>query len=595
MPYQAQRARYWLLVEAQLSRGSPQQVIPLKNNLATFYSDTGQWADILCRPFDHPLLYLHFWVLHDWAQSDPALERHVLVASVCRFAAGYTHLQILDSSSQFDVSYLGLAQQLLSESQHQLSYLFPAAAPFWDDYPPFEPDLWTGAKISVAAVAHHLNRTAALPDLIALVTALNHIMQIRYDLTTLRHDIYRRHYSYPIRQAMHAAAIDPQQPVSAERLLGAFVLTNTAQKLGEECHTHLEIARTLSEWLHLPTFGAYWSTVEQLIAEFVEMFSLKTPRQSSTLAMAPAVDTLPTVIDMAARYLRSDLTFRESWEVQRRGIFGAKEVTGRAFPSGLILEILCQHATAHNLSAAVDQVFHTLEATGYRYYDHPHLPPDSDDLALLLRLYQYASHPPALEEPLGWLVERMGETGQIPVWLQPPGENNVSLWGNACAAVEANVLLGLLAYDAVTYRALIDAMGRAWLERIAARGMRAFHHYVPLYSLWVSFQLLDRLSQPTDAARATLTRLFESEVRRPQPSPQEAAFLTLMCHTAPGLADRFKPAWITQLCKMQRYDGAWLAEPLYGTPTRGERATWYASTSVTTAFCYHALKCGRRE
>jgi hypothetical protein len=52
----------------------------------------------------------------------------------------------------------------------------------------------------------------------------------------------------------------------------------------------------------------------------------------------------------------------------------------------------------------------------------------------------------------------------------------------------------------------------------------------------------------------------------------------------------FRVEWLTKLFKSQRYDGSWLAEPLFGTPTRGELATWYASSSVTTGFCYHALK-----
>ena len=59
----------------------------------------------------------------------------------------------------------------------------------------------------------------------------------------------------------------------------------------------------------------------------------------------PYVDTLPKVVEMAEGYLLSDLTFRESWEVQRRGLFGLAEMTGKAIdilsqdPDGFFLMV----------------------------------------------------------------------------------------------------------------------------------------------------------------------------------------------------------------------------------------------------------------
>ena len=87
----------------------------------------------------------------------------------------------------------------------------------------------------------------------------------------------------------------------------------------------------------------------------------------------------------------------------------------------------------------------------------------------------------------------------------------------------------------------------------------------------------------------------ERDAARPVLSPQESAFLILACLSAgDGLAEKLeallKPAWPLRLYKSQRYDGSWAAESLYGTPTRGEFAAWYSSRTVTTAFCYHALK-----
>jgi hypothetical protein len=74
---------------------------------------------------------------------------------------------------------------------------------------------------------------------------------------------------------------------------------------------------------------------------------------------------------------------------------------------------------------------------------------------------------------------------------------------------------------------------------------------------------------------------------------QEAALMLLMCldkAAPPSIAALFEPGWLSLILKRQRYDGSWMGEPLFVTPTRGEAAAWYSSRSVTTAYCWHALK-----
>ena len=61
--YQAKHDQYWPEVEQYFSNLPSHLFRPgvlLKNNLATFYADTGQFKDILHRDHDLPLLYLHF-------------------------------------------------------------------------------------------------------------------------------------------------------------------------------------------------------------------------------------------------------------------------------------------------------------------------------------------------------------------------------------------------------------------------------------------------------------------------------------------------------------------------------------------------------
>lgn len=679
IPYQPKRDRYWPEVEAFFSHLPPhlfQQGVLLKNNLATFYTDSGQFKDMLGRERDHPLLYLHFWLLDDWGYPDSvvreALEKQLFLAMTFAFAAVYTQETILDFGSNFDQRFLLLQQTLLQQAGAHLAQLFPGATPFWEyhrtfwqDYaeallttadhgprtaklPPPIPDPRPLAftKIPLVAVTLSLQRDEILPPLCAMLDRLNLVFQILRDISTLRRDLAQRRWTYPILRTIHEAGLDPLQPISPERLLGALVLTGTIGKIGQECLVELEAGRTLAESLSLPTFLAYFEGMRDWVAEVRELFDLKIqPKEKADKTgrrplFVPFVDTLPKVIGMAEDFLLSDLTFRESWEVQRRGIFGVGEMTGKAFPMGLIVEILSRHG--HTMTAPLNEVFATLHATGFRYYDHPHLPPDADDLGLLLRLYPYSAQPEQhrdmLQEPLRWLKNSLEASGEIPVWLKQDERGDESaypslaLWGQSCATVEANVLLGLMDYDAAGHRGLIEKSAESWSERVISQGLGATHHYVPLYALWTAFELIFKLNEHCFRVRSgaseakcpqsdmsenglrhflnlatqTLTQCLVIETQRPSLTPQDAAFLTLAClrleqmrlnwspeFTLDSVMPALDPDWITLLCKSQRYDGSWAGEPLFGTPTRGEFAAWYSSRSVTTAFCYHALKVYR--
>jgi hypothetical protein len=684
--YQPQRDQYWPEVDrffGNLPPGLFRQAVLLKNNLATFYGDTGRFEDILRRKQDPPHLYLHFWLLDDlrWPASAgrTALERELFLATVFNVAAVYTRQTILDEGSNFDPTFQFLAQTLTQQADYHLARRFSGESTFWPHHQIYwgeyvEASLATAdgrpqtaetsaaqlaySKIPAAAVLIAAGQAAVLPQLEAILDRLNFIWQSLADISTLRRDLARRRFTYPLARALAEAGLELHQPVEPARLLGALVLTGVIRQICEECVAALAECRATATALGLPTFVAYFEVVEGLVGEIRKMFDIRTKQDTSSksaapvassigvwtraptrsagdafrtptfhprkytdenedttekprpLFFAPAVDTLPTVIEMAEGYLLADPTFRESWEVQRRGAFGAPEMTAKAFPAGLIVEILCRHG--HDMAAAVDWIFQTLRATGCRYFDFPGMPPDADDLGLLLRLFPYsrsqAPHRDILQTPLRWLEENVGQSSQIPVWFtrqadyHPSAGQPPALWGQSCLTVEANLLLGLLAYGETGYRALIELSARSILARWINQGLSANRHYVPLYSLWVGFELLAKLaagplrttlSDRLDRAAQSLTERLEMETKRVSVTPQDAALLTLACLSAasPDAAKNlFTPRWLTILCQSQRYDGSWAGEPLYGTPTRGEFAAWYASRPVTTAFCYQALK-----
>lgn len=653
-PYQPYRNQYWPDIENFFTNLPPQlfrQGILLKNNLATFYAGTGQFRDILAREQDPPLFYYHLWLLDDWQIPQPAertrLERHLFLAAVFNFVAVCSQEFILDEDSNFDNTYLFLGQRLRQQAEVHLAHLFSGDSPFWAEHQTIwadhaeaslvshQPLTYEGGlsvedvlaqlpqrlaytKLPAIGTAIGVARQEQLPQLNQMLDHLNCVWQILRDVSTLRHDLARRRYSYPILKTIQAAQLDTNQPLVPEQVLGALALTGAMTEIGQTCTAQLNKARDLADLLKLPTFKEHCAVVEGLMAEVVDLFSLKAKSKKSTSEakdsqrpiFAPFVETLPKVIEMAEGYLLSDLSFRESWEVQRRGVFGVPEMVGQAFPMGLIAEILGRHG--HNMTQPVETIFQTLEANGFRYYNHNHLPPDADDVGLALRLLAYSAQPEqhrqTLQAPVELLTTAISETGDIPVWLpsdaemEPKPSVSVSLWGNSCAAVSANVLLGLLSYDSLRYQTLIETGTRKLLQNVSQKGVGAGWHYVPLYTIWIIFELVAQLrgqlisavlEDDIRIATQALTQRFEVEAKRHRVTPQNATLLTLICLSAGApevVQSAFNPNWITTLCKTQRYDGSWPGEPLYGTPTRGEFATWYASNSVTTALCYDALE-----
>ena len=645
--YQPKREQYWPEVERFFGALPPQlgqQGTLLKNNLAIDYSDTGQFKDILGRPQDYPLLYLHFWLLDDFHFPDGAerdgIERHLFLAMFFTCAAHQTHPNILAEDGFLDHRSCFLEHMLAQQAIFHLAQLFPTAPPsssFWTHYHTFwaaysEGMLWEFqpherqvtsfgeetllrmaeklalTKISPAAVALKAGRAEILPQLLAMMDQLNIVFQARQDISTIWPDLKQGRYSYPILRTMLAAGIEALPPPRPEQILGAMVLTGSIEAICQECLARLETCQAIAKELQLPTFSAYFGGVENLVREILDLFSVRTqtpPRdvarkkQSSPL-FQPYLDRLSKGLEMAEGYLLSDLTFRESWDVQRGGLFNVAEMTARAFPAGLIIERLSQHG--HNLAGQVDEVFEMLAANGFQYYDRLQAGlPDADDLGLLLRLHRYSTQPETqrsrLEIPLGWMKASILPSGEIPVWFKKNGPTGVSIWGHSCAVTEINLLLGLIDYDWEGYQDIIEKSSLNLLARFQANGLGAALYYPALYTLWIVLEWISKLkAQPLptissdmlDQALETFLNRLEVETKRPTLTPQGAAFLILAC-SQPAAAHLFNPRWITLLLKNQRPDGSWPGEPLFLIPHRGS-STWYATHSATTAFCYDALK-----
>ena len=651
--HQPQRDRCWTEIE-QFFGNLPQRLFLqgrlLQINLAARYSDTGQFKDILYRSYGYPLLDLHFWLLDDFnvpvGEERAEIERHVLQAMFFSFATIFTHESILDETSFFDNEYLFLAEELARQSTWHFVQLFPATSPFWHYHQTFwngyadtalwkyrkqpegampldieeAPELtgqWAPAKLSAAAVAIKTGQAARLPELFTLMEHLNFIFQIKQDISAIRRDAKQGRLTYPIVRTMMEAGIPLQSPFRPQRVMGAMVLNDAVAKICRECQDHLDAGRSVADALNLPTLKAYCAAVEEMIKTLLETFSFRKPAATTPseppierkpkplLTLTPYVEPLPKIIDMAEAYLLYDLTFRDSWEVHRHGMLGAPELVSR-FPAGLIMEILCQHG--HDMSAQIDQFYRNIRDAEFGYYEHPLAFPDTDSLGVLLRLYRFSKqqefHRSILQIPLRWLEANIPESGRLPVWLTRKGDASVAekpsalLLGENCGVVEAHLLLGLIDYDRTGYQGLIEKSAGQLLDRVTNDACGITLNYSRLYTPGIIFRLISELStrsvqQPlrgrmSQATKALAERL-EVETKRRRVTPQDAAFLILACLN-PVAEHMFNPRWATILIKNQRFDGGWDGEPFYFTPNRGNVVTWYASHSLTTAFCYHALK-----
>lgn len=638
--HKQQREPYWSEIERFFGTLSPQllqQALLIKNTMSAFFSETGSFKEILCRPYDYPILAFHFWLLDDLqiphSKKRVDIEKHLLSGMFFSFVATYLREGMLDNNSPFDNRHIFLEQSLTQQATFHFAQLFPETSPFWEYYHTFwcdyaEAMLWeqqpphkkvagfehqqfvklAPTKIPVVAVLLKTGHENLLPDILTIMDYLNAIFQLRQDVSAIRRDLFQGNFSYPIIKTMKIAGIPLDRPIIPEQVLGAAILTGSIKKLYQESLEQLTECRTIAQQINLPTWLHYFDTVEEITREMMGLFSFGTKDNSHRQQQAPFLpytDTMSTSIKMAEDYLLADLTFRESWEIQRYGPTKEPIVIARAIPMGFIVELLCENG--HDMATQVDEIFEILEQNNFCYYeDSDVIAPDADDVGLLLRLYKFSSnkekHHDILQRPLKWLKQNIQPSGEILLFWEDVDvhiSDRLAIPGKNCIAIEINILLGLIDYDWTKYHAIIEKSALNLFERFIQNDLTGISYYDSFYTLWGVFKLLSqfeilpinndlqiKLEQATDILLKRLVR----ETKRSYLSPQNIAFLILTCLAYSKTTYLFNPDWITILLKHQRYDGSWDDEPFFPTPHRGVIGYWYSSRLMTTAFCYHALQ-----
>jgi hypothetical protein len=553
-------------------------------------------------PEDHPGLDLHRFVLDGVGAIPADLAGELTRGAFFTAAALRLSRSIEDPDSLTTGSARPLWRYLEDRASAIFTGLFPADSPFRK----YSESAWAPdrsgpgrlAPLKLAPLGALIlaDRTADLARVDDLLETLNAGFSFIESARGIRRDLQAGRRSPFLLELMRTNGIAEDEPDWAARLMGALVLSDALAAPAEAVRTRLDAARSASVELGLAGLGPYLDHLEGALDRVRAAFRPSGREQAGTGLLRPAIDTQKLALETAAAFLNSDLAFRESWEIHRYGLFGRDEVISR-FPAGLALEVLC--GTGGEVPGIVDAFIAGLARQRFGYFDLPDLVlRDADTLGLALRLWEYGPRPEdgvreALEEALAVMERSVRPDGRVPVWLEEPPDG-VRLAGEGCGVVEAHLLLGLLAFDAERFKRMIARSAAGLFDRFTEIGAGISVNYPTLYSLAAVSRLAAALERTGIAApgREAWGEVYraelEAELGRPELTPQEAA-LAIMASTGPA-ADRYERDWPVRIRKHQRPDGSWNAEPFCFVANRGNQAGWYSSRTLTTAFCYRALK-----
>jgi Squalene-hopene cyclase C-terminal domain len=239
----------------------------------------------------------------------------------------------------------------------------------------------------------------------------------------------------------------------------------------------------------------------------------------------------------------------------------------------------------------------------------PELPPDADDLGQVLQALTRLGGPAlafTCEEPIRLALDAAESHGGFPTWIFEPRRrsqidrrmrNYLNVIGGAGIHpdVVANLLLGLLRYDAIRYR---QAMRGAvsYLESVQDdRGTWSSHWYAgPYYGTYRVAMVLGTVTPGSAAMRRAKAFLLDDQQRdggwgATGVGPLSTA-LAVLALAAPGMDcdDAAIERGVAYLIATQQADGGWPACPWISFQTL-DGVENYGSRTITTAFSLKAL------
>lgn len=321
----------------------------------------------------------------------------------------------------------------------------------------------------------------------------------------------------------------------------------------------------------------------------------------------PPTAELHRAVDLACAALEFDPEAVSAWEVQRWGDWCSEPRVGRVFPVGLALLALARLKHV-DISARIEaMIAQTRQADGWRYYeDFTDIPPDTDDLGLVLRLFATLKHPQIdrsiFQRSFDLLRISLKKDAEFPVWLEvgldkPISENAPHWLGPRCVAVAAQLALGMIEAqipDEDLRSRVLEWILQTWEKQKEAA---VFHYTWPFARLLLAklAHALAADSIPSNHAKRfqpLMLKMVEEIRLSRQADGGWGTPLTTACHLAilAMHAVDFDP-WpsIVYLASRQGPGGLWPSEPLYRCPGKDGAPMAHGASIITTGICLDAL------
>lgn len=656
--FDATRARIWPHVQSFFDQ-LPPSLKPLgwsfAQRLARQTAPTGAFADALKAPAAARVVYLPLWHIDACRRQEiavpdiDALQTHLFTSAFLGFCAIRIHDDLVDEDRpDVPVDELLLANLFTVEAIRHLQRLFPSDSPLWTRHArywrayteavrvekqrdrtgilPFDDaslqqigDKAALLKTYPTAVALHIGREDQIEKLEELVDALNVAIQLDNDIQSIRRDIESGHYTPPLVRVALEAGYDAGTHPPRHGLLGALFLTDGVVETHAQARTYYERARTISDELGIEDLTDFISwhlddlrqSEEQWRGMRIEEvpFALQTsPDAEEEKHPTPPPPDLSASQERGLDFLAFDPGYRESWEIQRTGVWGQKILIGDLFSRSLIVETLAAQGRA--TPAQVEDLLLQYRENGWRYYrDFKPLPPDIDDIAQTIRLLRWTSwgddqKRAYLETPLRWLRANRAADGSFPVWLTEeiedrPASGWIPLGGNRCIACEANLLEALAECGESECSEWTEVGVNGLLKRWEEEGLNAVYYYKPEYAAFLlarsfaHFQALERIDA---GMRDRLSRALEristaaaDHVLAGNDSLTIAAGI-LTLKLAPSPPGDVIIRGLSLLQQRQSFDGGWEAAELFRCPAaNSQNIGWHQSRLLSAATAMRAL------
>lgn len=379
-----------------------------------------------------------------------------------------------------------------------------------------------------------------------------------------------------------------------------------------QAHVRERIGELVSQWVHRAS--PIWSDprtkpLQSFVEATAEAITTKIA-EARIFGLIPAkhppVAELHRAIDLARSALEFDPNAQSAWEVQRWGDWASEPRIGRVFPVGLGLLALCR--AGHEADERIEwMIERTRRADGWRYYEnYTDIPPDTDDLGLILRLYA-ALRKPRIEKtifqrPFDLVRLAFAKDEEFPVWLdvgldEPLSKDAPNWLGPRCIAVAAQFVLGLVEAK-IEGQDDLRAKVLEWiLDTWENHKEFAIFHYTWPFARLLLAKLIHALNvyQIPDFSERfqTLAKQLVHEIQaNGQADGGWGSPLATACHIAilAMHAPSFDP-WpsLTYLASWQGPDGMWPAEPLYRCPGKDGAPRAHGAAIITTGICLDAL------